>query len=344
MSVQRSIPFNIHRYSRQVILRQLGLEGQKRLRESSIAIIGCGALGTNAANLMTMMGVGHIKVVDRDYVELSNLHRQVLYDESDVEKRLPKAVALAEKLRRINSEVEVEAIVENVDHTNIEQIIEDVDIVIDGTDNFETRFLVNDACIKLDKPWIYGAVLATYGMVMGIKPRKTACFRCLLPTPPPPGTMPTCDIVGILPSIAPLIASIQVTEALKILLGHNEDGRLIYVDLWSLDFNLIQIHRQSDCPACSKGIYEYLEKGVSRTTILCGQESIHISPGQRVQLDLKELGNRLKEVGEVTMNDYLIHLKIDPYELVIFRDGRALVKGTSDEGVAMALYSRYIGH
>lgn len=334
---------DLSRYSRQVILKQMGSEGQKRLRGSSIVVVGCGALGTNSANLFTMMGIGHIKVIDRDYVELSNLHRQILFDEGDVERKLPKAVALAEKLRRINSEVEVEAVVEDVDHRNIEKLIGDVDLVIDGTDNFETRFLINDACVKRGIPWVYGAVLATYGMVMGIIPGKTACFSCFILTPPPPGSTPTCDIVGVLPTAASLIASLQVTEAVKMLIGAPPSTELIYIDLWTEEFKKFEVSRWEECPTCTKGVFRYLKEGVSRTTILCGRDAIQVSPEKRARLDLRSLAERLSVVGETIYNGYLIHFKADPYELVIFSDGRAIVKGTSDEGVARALYSRYIG-
>jgi adenylyltransferase/sulfurtransferase len=334
---------NLSRYSRQVILRQIGFEGQRRLRESFIVIIGCGALGTNSANLSTMMGVGRIRLIDRDYVELSNLHRQILFDEEDVEEKLPKAVALAEKLRRINSEVEVEAIVEDVDHRNVERLIEAADLVIDGTDNFETRFILNDACVKRGIPWVYGAVVATYGMVMSVIPGKSACFRCLVPTPPPPGTTPTCDIVGVLPTAASLIASLQTTEAVKILIESPPSQGLIHINLWTLEFNKFEVPRLEGCPTCSKGVFEYLEEGASRTTILCGREAVQVSPEKRVRLDLRSLAERLNVIGEATFNGYLIHFKADPYELVLFSDGRAIVRGTSDEGVARALYSRYVG-
>ncbi len=344
LGVEIMFPDNfLARYSRQIVLREIGLEGQKRLSEKSIVIIGLGALGTVSANLLTRMGVGHIRLVDRDFVELDNLHRQILYDESHVERKMPKAEAAAERLKEINSDIELEPVVEDVNHRTIEKLVKDVDLIVDGTDNFETRFLINDAALKHNIPWVYASAIRTYGMTMDIVPGETACLRCFVSEPPPPGSLPTCESVGVLPSITHIMASIQVAEVIKILLGLEYSRELLVVDVWTRDFIKVNVTKKDDCPACAEAKYEFLEGRGYKATVLCGRNSVQIIPSKQTNLDLKNLAERLRNVGEVKYTKHMLHLAVPPYELAVFRDGRAIVKGTTDESVARALYTRYVG-
>ena len=335
------------RYSRHALLPQIGREGQEKLISSSVAVIGCGALGTVIANTLVRAGVGRVRIVDRDFVEWSNLQRQVLFDEEDVASGLPKAVAAANKLRRVNSSVRVEAVVDDVNPGNVEAMLAGVDVVLDGTDNFETRFLINDACVKLGLPWIYGAVVATYGMSMAIIPHRTPCFRCLLGHIPAPGSRPTCDTVGVLGPAVNVIASLQVTEAFKLLVGREQDlhGKLVYVEAWRPTLEQFEVgKRDTPCPACDLGHYEFLQ-GESGTYVasLCGRDAVQLRVREQREVSFPELAQRLEAVGEVAFNPYMLRFRVDGYELNVFPDGRAIVKGTTDESVARSLYARYIG-
>jgi molybdopterin/thiamine biosynthesis adenylyltransferase len=337
----------LERYSRQMLLAEIGEEGQERLISSAVAVIGCGALGTVIASTVVRAGVGRVKVVDRDYIEWSNLQRQILFDEEDITRGLPKAIAAAEKLRRINSQVKVEPLVADVNPSNVEEIIADADLILDGTDNFETRFLINDACVKHDIPWVYGAVLATYGMSMVILPHRTPCFRCLVTEMPAPGSRPTCDTVGVLGPAVNIVASLEVTEGLKLLLGKEEElhGQFIYVDAWTATLERLELgKRDTPCPACDLGQFEFLEaKAGTYLTSLCGRTAVQISVRGGARVSFPELAERLKSVGQVTFNEYMLRFCVDSYELSVFPDGRAIVKGTTDENVARSLYARYIG-
>ncbi|HIE23861.1 MAG TPA: NAD(P)H-binding protein [Candidatus Korarchaeota archaeon] len=338
------IPEWLERYSRQIVLPEMGSEGQKKLSESSVFIIGCGALGSAAAQLLTRAGIGKIRVVDRDFVELSNLQRQIIYDEGDVKSGYPKAIVCAEKLRKINSSIEVEAIVDDVNPQNIEKLIEGFDLIIDGLDNFETRFLINDAALKQEIPWIYAAAISTHGMTMNIIPGETACLRDLIDTPPPPGSLPTCETAGILNSVPTAIASIEVTEAIKILLGKDfKKNEALFWDLWNGDILKIRVSRREDCPACVRGEYEFLAGKGSKTVTLCGANAVQVRPDKRANLNLKSLGERLQRIGRVRLTPYVLYFDIDSYEISIFPDGRAIIKGTTDENIARSLYSKYIG-
>jgi len=320
------------------------LDGQKNIWDASVATIGCGAIGSAAAELLARAGVGRLKVVDRDLVELSNLHRQLLYDERHAVEGLPKVVACAERLRQINSDVEVEPVVDDVNPRNVEAIISDVDIIVDGTDNFETRFILNDAALKLGKPWIYGAALETYGVVMPIVPDRSPCLRDLVPSPPPPGSLPTCEAVGVLNAVTVAVASLQVTESLKILTGRIDDaGKAVYIDLWNSSFEVMKIERREDCPACVLGKYEFLEGRFTRDLVLCGRNAVQISPRVEVELNLEELAGRLEKTVSVRLRQQVLYIKVDGYEIAVFRNGRAIVKGTSDPALAKSLYSRYVG-
>jgi molybdopterin-synthase adenylyltransferase len=335
------------RYSRQARFWAIGATGQARLGAARVAVIGCGALGSTAVDLLARAGVGEIVVVDRDFVELSNLQRQVLFDEADAAAQLPKAVAAANAVRRINSLVKVLPLIADVTPANVEEIVAGAQVVIDGTDNFETRYLVNDACVKHGLPWVYGGAIGTTGMVMAILPGETPCLRCVFPGGQPAGAMATCETAGVLGSIVTLVAAVQWTEAVKILLGDREHlGRgLATFDLWTNDYLLATgFPRRLDCPCCVERRFDYLEaRATSQTTTLCGRDAVQVSPGRPLRLDLGELGRRLATAGEVTTSPYLVRLALGAHELTVFADGRAIVKGTSDQGVARSLYSRYVG-
>ncbi len=333
------------RYSRQIIFPRIGLEGQKHLSTGSVIILGAGALGTVSANNLTRAGIGRIKIVDRDLVELNNLQRQILYDEADAQKRLPKAIAAVEKLKKINSSIKLEAEILDIQPHNIERLIDGFDLVLDALDNMETRFLVNDACVKKNIPWIYAAVLGSLGMTMNIMPGKTACLTCMIKELPSPDTMPTCDTAGVVNTIPSIIASIQNTEAIKMLIGSGEiSTQLTYIDIWDQSYNRVIQERNPNCPTCGKKKFKFLkEEKVSPTLTLCGRHAVQISPATEIQLSLSNLKQKLEPLGEVFDNGYLVSFKIDDYELVIFPTGRVLVKGTCDEALARTLYSKYIG-
>jgi len=333
------------RYEKHILLNEVGKEGQRKLLDSSIVIIGCGALGSVIASNLARAGVGKIKIVDRDYVELDNLHRQFLFDEIDAKKRLPKAVAAAEKLKKINSEIEIDAIIADVNPSNIEEIIKDVDLVLDGVDNMETRFLINDACIKHNIAWIYGAVIATEGMTMNILPGKTACFRCLIRKIPPPGALPTCDTAGVLNTAVNVIASLQATEAIKILVGGEIRKEAIHVDVWKATWTSIKVQKQKNCIACGRKIFEFLDaKKQADVTILCGRNAVQINPNIKSKISFEDLYDRLKKVvDEVLYNEYMLRFKVEDYEFVVFEDGRVIIKGVGDAAIARSLYAKYIG-
>ncbi|MEN6319623.1 MAG: ThiF family adenylyltransferase [Syntrophaceae bacterium] len=336
-----------NRYFKQLLLAEIGEEGQKRLSGSSAVVAGCGALGTVIVNSLVRAGVGRVTIVDRDFIELDNLPRQVLFDEDDIRKGLPKAIAAAEKLRRINSEVTIEPVVADLTAENIEQIIKRADIVLDGTDNFETRFLINDTCVKLGIPWIYAGVVATYGMSFTIIPGETPCFKCFINELPPPGSTPTCDTVGVLGTTVSIIASVEVTEGLKILLGKQDAllKKMLYIDAWYGTWNVFELKKDSKrCPVCDDRQFSFLEqKKGTRLTSLCGQNAIQISPPVSTSISFPELALRLKPHGEVLYNDYMLRFTITPYEFTVFHDGRSIIKGTTDESEAKILFAKYIG-
>jgi len=336
----------LDRYSRQTLFTPVGKQGQERLRTSSVAIIGCGALGTALANNLCRAGIGKLVIADRDYIELNNLQRQILFDEDDIARRLPKAVAAAEKLRRINSDTSVEALVEDINADGIASLVLDADLVLDATDNFETRYLLNDVCVKYNRPWIYSAVIASYGVTMNILPGDTPCLRCIFPEMPQPGTTPTCDTAGVLNGIVGAITGVASTEALKILLKSDKVSRaMFWMDLWENTSEHIELPRQPDCPTCGQRHYEFLDllSGPSSTS-LCGRNAVQVRAATRgAALDLPELAQRLQPAGQVSYNQYLLRFVVDGYELTIFPDARAIIKGTDDAQVARSVYARYIG-
>ncbi len=341
---------SLDRYSRQVRFAPLSAEGQRKLLQARVLVCGCGALGTVLANTLVRAGIGHVRIVDRDFVDLSNLQRQVLFDEDDVAACLPKAVVAAEKLRKVNSSVTIEPIVADVDHTNIEEFCRDVDCIVDGTDNFETRFLINDVSIKHEIPWVYGGCLGASGQTMTIVPGQTPCLRCLMQTMPPPGSQPTCDTAGILASIIGVVASIQAVEAIKILSGNISaiNRSLLTVDLWETTLRSINISRlkeQHDCPTCgSRGEFPYLRgETTSHSSVLCGRNSVQLTAPAGTKLSLQTLAQKLQPVGSVTKNAFLLRLAVDQYTLTVFADGRAIIGGTEDVAVARGLYAKYLG-
>jgi adenylyltransferase/sulfurtransferase len=338
----------LDRYSRQTLFAPIGKEGQERLRSASVTIIGCGALGTVLANNLCRAGVGRLRIADRDYIELNNLQRQILFDEDDVRRHIPKAIAAVEKLRHVNSDVEVEALVEDINADGIETLVQETDLLLDATDNFETRYLLNDACIKYQRPWIYSGVIASYGVTMNIIPGVTPCLRCVFPEMPLPGTTPTCDTAGVLNGIVGAITGIASTEALKILLNSEKTSHdMVWMDVWENTSERITLPRQPDCPACGQHHYDFLESlGESTSTTLCGRNAVqvrnHAGKGGE-KLNFSELAERLQPVGTVQYNEFLLRFIVDGYELTVFPDARAIIKGTADLQVARSIYARYIG-
>lgn len=336
----------LDRYSRQTLFAPIGKEGQERLRAATVTIIGCGALGTVLANNLCRAGIGHLVIADRDYIELNNLQRQILFDEDDITRRLPKAIAAAERLRRVNSEITIEPLVEDINADGIESLVQSTDLVLDATDNFETRYLLNDVCIKYQRPWIYSGVIASYGVTMNIVPGDTPCLRCIFPEMPLPGTTPTCDTAGVLNGIVGAITGVASTEALKILLKSEKMSRsMFWMDVWENTSERIELPRQPDCPSCGQHQYEFLDMlSGSHSTSLCGRNAVQVRNSQRgIVLRLADLAERLRPVGEVSYNDFLLRFTVDTYELTVFPDARAIIKGTDDEQIARSLYARYIG-
>ncbi|MBZ5527843.1 MAG: ThiF family adenylyltransferase [Acidobacteriia bacterium] len=336
-------PLN-ERYSRQILFAGLGEEGQRRLAASSAVIVGCGAIGAAAAGLLVRAGVGRLRVLDRDFVEPSNLQRQTLFDEADARESLPKAVAAESKLRAINSDVAVEGRIADLGPGNVEELLGGFDLILDGTDNFETRFLMNDYAVKHGRPWIYAAAVASYGLSMVIRPGITACLACLVEHGTP-GMEETCDTVGVLGPVVNLAASLEVGEALKILAGRTEalHGRLISCDIWSGRMQSVSVGRNADCGVCARREFRYLEGQAQPRITMCGRDSVQIHERGR-SLDLAQVRERLApSVAGVRSNEFLLRFQVPPYEVTVFADGRAIIKGTKDPGVARSLYARYLG-
>jgi len=335
------------RYARQIIFSGIGQEGQEKLAKAHVLLVGCGADGTVIADRMVRAGVGHLTLIDRDFIELNNLQRQVLYDEDDLGANLPKAVAAERKLRRINSQVDVTGLVVDLNAENAEELLAGADLVMDGTDNLEARYIINDVCIKHGIPWIYCGVVASYGMTMTILPHQTPCLRCLFAEAPPPGATATCDTVGILGPVVSVVAGIAAAEGIKLLV---EEGRrnpgIIHVDLWDNTFTTFEGGSpRPDCPACGLGQYEFLERETGAQAVsLCGRDAVQIRVPGVQGLPLADVVERLQKVSQVTVsNDYLVRFEVDGYEITLFADARAIIKGTDDGAVARSLYSKYIG-
>jgi adenylyltransferase/sulfurtransferase len=341
---------SLERYSRQMRFFGIGEEGQRRLVQSHVTLCGCGALGTVLANALVRAGVGHLRLVDRDFIETHNLQRQVLFDEHDVAENLPKAEAAARKLGAINSSVHVEPVVADIDRTNIVELVQDADLVLDGTDNFEIRYLINDVAVKLGKPWVYGGSIGSHGQTMTILPGETPCLRCVFEAAPAPGEAGTCETAGVLSPVVNIVASYQVAEALKILTGHRDrvSRDLIYVDVWENIQRRIKIAPllgKVDCPCCQRRRFEWLDGAQgSQTTSLCGRNAVQVAHRSAAQLNFEELARHLGTLGEVTYNRFLLKFTTEGHEFTVFPDGRAIIKGTSDVDKARVLYAKYIGH
>jgi molybdopterin-synthase adenylyltransferase len=332
------------RYSRQILFRGVGEEGQRRLALARVALVGCGATGSAVASLLARSGVGTIRIIDRDYVEPSNLQRQTLFDEADARESLPKAIAAARRIAAFNSQIVVEPQVADLTPENIEVLLEGSGLILDGTDNFETRYLINDYAVKNNVPWIYAAAVGSYGVTLNVLPVATACLACVFPDSPK-GTFETCETAGVLNSAVNLVASIEATEALKLLTGAGDKVRrtLLSVDVWTNERAEIQAGKpRSGCRVCGERDFVYLEGEWRPHITLCGRNSVQIHERHR-PVDFGEMNERLKPHGTVRHNDFVLKFWREPYEMTLFPDGRAIIKGTTDTGVARSLYARYVG-
>lgn len=330
------------RYRRQTVLPEIGVEGQRRLSRAHAVVVGLGALGSVTADLLARAGVGHLRVIDRDVVELVNLQRQTLYAEPDVDR--PKAEVAAERLRSVNGGITIEGIAKDVHAGTVEDLLGPAHVIVDGTDNLETRFLLNEVAVARSLPFVYGGAIATQGMVMSIHPPRTACFRCLTPKAPPPGTLPTCDTAGILNALSSQVGSLQAGEVLRLLLGEPASGDLLVVDGWVPEIQRIRVARRPDCPACVRGEREYL--GAKRSQVLasmCGSDTISVDPVRRGPVDLDALGARLGRIGTARRAGSVLLADVEGHRVTVFADGRALIRGVTDETEARAIYAKYVG-
>ncbi|NLF68570.1 MAG: thiazole biosynthesis adenylyltransferase ThiF [Candidatus Anammoximicrobium sp.] len=333
------------RYARQSVLPMIRAAGQQRLADSAVLIVGCGALGSVQAELTARAGVGRLIVVDRDILELHNLHRQILFTEQDVRDRLPKAEAAARHLRAINSEIAIEAVTTDVTPANVEALVQRADLVLDGTDNFETRYLLNDCCVKLGKPWVYGGVLGSDGTVMAVQPGQGPCLRCIFPEPPDASTVPTCETRGVLNTAVMWVAALEVTEGMKILVADPAaQVRLYALDIWGGTFASVTPQRNDECPCCGQRQFGFLTgKRGSSSTVFCGRNAVQVTPERPVNPDFGRLTQRLNSLGRTTMNGLVLEFETDKHRLVVFPDGRVLVLGTTNPTEARGLVAKYIG-
>lgn len=360
---------NLERYHRQMLLPGFGETGQRRLLESRVLLLGCGALGTHAATMLARAGVGEIVIVDRDFVELTNLQRQVLFDERDVTEAMPKAEAAKRRLAAINSQVSVTAVVDDINHDNIERLARDADLLFDGLDNFETRYLANDVAVKRGLPYLYGGAVGTVGMALPILPHTegagspwethpggnfaTPCFRCLFEEAPAPGSSPTCDTIGVLGPLVSIVANFQVCEALKVLTGNYDRvcRTMLNIDLWTNNVMQLKVDRArdaGDCPCCKRRRFDYLDgKAGSSAAALCGRNAVQLRHRQGSEVDLDALAGRLLAHGKVVVNEFMLRAELKdgdtPYEITLFPDGRAIIKGTDEISVARNVYAKFIG-
>lgn len=326
----------MERYSRQIkILGKI----QNKLKESTVAVVGVGALGSYSAGLLARSGIGRIILIDRDYVELSNINNQNLFTEDDI--NFPKAVAVKEHLNKINSEIEVDALIEDLNHKNIGNILKKAEVIIDGTDNLETRFLINDFCVKNKIPWIYGAILGAEGHSFNIIPGK-ACLRCIVNDLPRYGSLDTCETRGIINTLPPFIASRQVTETIKILLRKKYSEKFFKVDVWKDKIELLRVKKNERCKCCVKNNFEFLNGRSSKTIRVCGVNTFQIKLTKEIE-NFEKIYRKLKSIGHVTFNDFILHFEINNKKLSLFKDGRVIIKGVKSEKDAKTLYSKYIG-
>lgn len=335
------------RYSRQVLVEGIGNAGQARIAKCRVVLAGCGALGSVQASLLVRAGFGTVRIVDRDFVEESNLARQVLFDEEDVRTVQPKAIAAERKLRGVNSFAKVEGVVDDINPGTIDRLFGGFDIIVDATDNFETRYLVNDYAVKTGTPWVYGACVAWHGLTFPILPHETACLRCVFDSAPPPGLVPTCDTAGVLGAIVGVVASLQVAEVIKIAVGRRDrvTRGIAVIDLWDNLLSTVELPpRAPGCPCCGEHRFEYLQGDQGTTaTALCGRGAVQVRRSDGARLDLEELARRLEPLGPLTRNRFLVRVDVDAYDLTVFADGRAIIGGTDDPAVAKSVYARYVG-
>ncbi|MCH2211339.1 MAG: ThiF family adenylyltransferase [Fuerstiella sp.] len=342
---------DLARYQKQMLFSGIQETGQMQLRNSQVLQVGCGALGCVVADHLVRAGIGLLRIVDRDFVELSNLQRQSLFTEQDVTDHLPKAIVAERRLKQVNSNVQIHAHVADVDYQNIRSFTEGVDLIIDGTDNFEIRYLINDASLEFEVPWIYTGCTGSTGQVMPVFPGRSGCLRCLIPDPPPPGSTETCDTAGVLGPAIGMTASLESAIALRILSGHSEDVplQLSIVDAWNGSVRAMDVSAlrdQQDCPACDRGERAFLSGSTaSGSTVLCGRNAVQVSPSSKLSISLEELSHRLESAGVVTSNSFLVRVVLEEsgMEVTVFPDGRAIIRGTEDSSAARAVYSRYIG-
>lgn len=339
----RGIETDRERYSRQILFPGIGEAGQEAIVRSHAAIAGCGALGSFHAAALARAGVGKLTIVDRDYIEPSNLQRQWLFEESDAAEALPKAIAAERRLRRINSAVSIEGIVADLTAANIERLFGGADVILDGTDNFDTRYLINDFAVSRGIPWIYGAAIGSYGLTMPVLPGTTPCLRCIYPNPPS-GAQPTCETSGILNVVISAVASLQVADAMKLLSGHREEvrARIATIDVWQSNLRQIDApERDPECPCCARREFPFLEERELPPVSLCGRNAVQIRGRERA-MDLDELRARLEPLGDVRVNEFALRFTVNEFEMTIFPDGRAIVKGTDDPALARSFYARYV--
>lgn len=339
---------DLDRYSRQVLIPQIGEGGQKRIAESSVAVVGCGALGCVSASLLARAGVGRLTIIDRDFVEVTNLQRQILFDEDDIRQMKPKAVAAAEKLARANPTIRIDGVVADVSPETAVDLLSGTSLIVDGLDNFESRFLLNDVSIRHDIPWIYGACLGSYGLTMNILPGETACLRCLMESAPPPGSVPTCDTAGVLAPVVAIIAGLQCAEALKLLSGNRDDmsHEILSFDAWSGQLTRMAIPRgggRRRCPACDGLEFDYLSGKGSRSATLCGRNAVQVTPERGGRLSLPDLAARLSATLKVETSPFLLRFEVEQLRVSVFPDGRAIITGTRDPALARGVYARYVG-
>ncbi len=335
------------RYSRQILFAEVGKAGQEKLRNARVLLAGCGALGASHAEMLARGGIGTLRIVDRDFVEFTNLQRQTLFKESDAAERLPKAIAAKKRIGEINSEIAVEAMIADINKSDVESLIEGCDVVLDGTDNFQVRYLLNDACVKHSKTWIYGAAVSSYGTTMTITPGETPCLRCVFEQMPDAGSSPTCDTAGVIMPIISSVSAIQVTEAIKVLIGDTSSlhRSLIQVDVWANDWRKIKLGPPNpECKACGMRDFEFLDAEAAEfAAVLCGRNAVQIAPPRPVAIDLAGFAGKLSNIQDIKWNEYLVRFAVNGSEITLFSDGRAIVKGTDDVSVARSLYARYIG-
>jgi adenylyltransferase/sulfurtransferase len=333
----------MRRYARQTIYPRIGMAGQARLQSSCVAVVGLGATGGAVAAMLVRSGVGRLRLIDRDYVELTNLQRQPLFEERDVAEASPKAIAAAARLRRINHLVEVEAVVADLSSANAARLLAGLDLIVDGTDNFATRFLINDFAISAGVAWVYCGVVGAHGVIMAIEAAGQPCLRCLHRDVPPPGSAETCDTAGVLVPAVSVVAGLAGMRALQRLLGDTAGaGMMLHVDAWDGAVHSFVVPAAKDCAACAKRSFEFLTARSEPSSVMCGRDSIQVRG--RGRLDLDVVTTRLSGVGQIlARNAYLVRARVDHYDLTVFGDGRAIVSGTQDAGQARSVYDRYVG-